>query len=128
MTYSYAIYSAVFLSRAYRFGALNTEQVQLEIAQLIRLFISAMKMAATSEEHIGHRYRVLINKLRLPIINKITTGCHQNIVRHTKVSDDIHPENAAGLCLGTESLEYSVDSELLGSTPNWTDSFEFGLS
>ncbi|PMD33557.1 hypothetical protein L207DRAFT_557613 [Hyaloscypha variabilis F] len=58
--YLYGIYSAVFLNRADMFGALAMKDERNEIVKLVRGFILALKVAATSESHIGHRYSGLL--------------------------------------------------------------------
>jgi hypothetical protein len=53
---SFGIYSAVFLNRADMFGALTIKEEHNEIMKLVRGFILALEVAATSERYIGLRY------------------------------------------------------------------------
>jgi hypothetical protein len=45
------------------FDALAMKDERNEIVKLVRGFILALKVAATSESHIGHRYSGLLQRL-----------------------------------------------------------------
>jgi hypothetical protein len=111
------------------FGALTMKEEHNEVVKLIRGFMLALKVAATSEHHIGLRYSRLLNPLWFPAIDQARPESQQQ-----NVSQINPPNTPASNHPSAEAVQGSTVPDILRTAhhvgvetamPTWVDGSGF---